>query len=85
MSVKYLVFAGDDYYPAGGAGDFIGAYDEPDEAVLKAPRNRDWMHVAELSRFGLVVVAERDNENDLKLYPERMAHRRTGDDSADGR
>jgi hypothetical protein len=29
---RYLVFAWDDYYPAGGWGDFVGAFDDLDAA-----------------------------------------------------
>lgn len=31
--MKYLLFAGDDYYPDGGARDLIGAYDSIEAAV----------------------------------------------------
>lgn len=75
METRYLVFAGDDYYPVGGAKDFIRAFDDPSAAALGMPRNRDWAHVAELSRHGLVVIAELRDGN-LSVYPERMAHQR---------
>ena len=30
---RYLAFYGDDYYPIGGMGDFIGDYDTKEEAI----------------------------------------------------
>jgi hypothetical protein len=29
---RYLLFCGDDYYPAGGWDDFVGSFDTKDEA-----------------------------------------------------
>ncbi len=35
MNIKrFLVFAYDDYYPAGGWGDFRGAFDTSEEAMI---------------------------------------------------
>ncbi len=31
---RYLLFAGNDYYPNGGAKDFFGSFDLPEEAIL---------------------------------------------------
>ena len=43
---KYLVFSGDNYYPAGGWADFDGAFDDLEEAKLAASDpNFDWGHV----------------------------------------
>ena len=72
---RYLVFAGDDHYPIGGAADYITEFRTPAEAALGMPRDRDWAHVAELSRYGLVIVAELRGGR-LEVYPERMAHQR---------
>lgn len=30
---KYLAFYGDNYYPSGGMGDFIGDFDTKEEAI----------------------------------------------------
>jgi len=55
MIMRYMVFGGNDYYPAGGMDDFVGAFDDLDEAVtrmrqLRTPDERnytpcDWCHV----------------------------------------
>lgn len=53
LSVKrYLLFAGDQYYPVGGWDDFKGSFDTPDEAVdaIRHPTEpngwrTDWWHV----------------------------------------
>ena len=42
---QYLVFAGDDYYPSGGAGDFRASYETLEQAIMGGPRG-DWTHVA---------------------------------------
>lgn len=43
---KYLLFAGDYYYPAGGFNDFIGSFDSIDEAK-QAYANCDWVHIVD--------------------------------------
>lgn len=52
MSKRYLLFYGDAYYPAGGWGDFRGAFDTIEEAhaaYMKAPGWKpDWWHVVDL-------------------------------------
>lgn len=44
---RYLLFAGDIYYPAGGWRDFIGDFDVLDEAKARLIRNRsyDWYQI----------------------------------------
>lgn len=40
---RYLMFAGSEYYPAGGWGDFVDSYDTIDEAkAAMSPRHHDW-------------------------------------------
>jgi hypothetical protein len=43
---RYLLFAGDLYYPGGGWSDFRGSYDDIYEAVDGA-RTWDWYHVVD--------------------------------------
>ena len=33
MNKQFLLFAGNDYYPSGGAEDFIGSYDTIEDAI----------------------------------------------------
>lgn len=69
---RYLVFAGDDHYPIGGAADFVGVYENSITAALGMAHSHDWAHVAELTDNGLVIVAER-REGRITFYPERIA------------
>lgn len=51
---RYIVFAGDNYYPRGGWKDKRGSFDQLDEAVNKAKeyyeedRGYHWCHVVDL-------------------------------------
>ncbi len=43
---RYLVFAGDHYYPAGGFYDFIGDFSDVEEAKKIAKlKSYDWAHI----------------------------------------
>ena len=55
---RYLLFAGDDYYPAGGWGDFVDSYDSVAEAIAAlgaGDRRYDWFHVVD-SQTGKIEV-----------------------------
>ena len=43
---RYLLFRGDDYYPAGGWNDFEGDYSCLEDAI-RAGRRADWFHVVD--------------------------------------
>lgn len=46
--LRYLVFAFDSYYPAGGWNDFRGSYETPEEAVEAAENaGRDYWQVVD--------------------------------------
>ena len=48
---RFVAFAGDDYYPCGGWGDFIGSFDTMPEAKAAADaqeRAGKWSHVVDL-------------------------------------
>ena len=46
MDYRYLLFAGDHYYPAGGVHDLVGSYESLDEAInITKEYNYDWAHV----------------------------------------
>lgn len=50
---RFLLFAGDKYYAAGGANDHQGSYDDLYEAIAAgqkelADRTADWWHVWDL-------------------------------------
>ena len=46
---QFLLFAGDQYYPNGGWGDFEGSFDSIDEAKVaeKALPGHDWFQVVD--------------------------------------
>lgn len=45
---RYLLFAGDNQYPQGGWGDFIGAYISKEEAREKCSRKYDWAQTIDI-------------------------------------
>ena len=60
---RYLVFAGEDYYPAGGWGDFIEAFASHEDAASKAAEceeRGDWSQVVDLERMEEVYKEQPD-------------------------
>lgn len=55
MSRTYFLFAGNDYYPAGGMQDFRGAFGSPD-IPREAIRHFDWAHVAVVGPNGALLT-----------------------------
>lgn len=47
--MRYMLFAGDDYYPCGGMEDFRGRFETMAELVLNVGR-ADWFNVYDLHR-----------------------------------
>lgn len=49
---RYVVFAGEHYYPSGGWGDYRGSFDTLEEAQALigtlGPSTYDWAHVVDL-------------------------------------
>lgn len=57
MTHRYLVFAGEDFYPSGGWSDFRGAFDTLEEAMASAQelkRTVGWVEVVSLEAFQVV-------------------------------
>ena len=60
---RYLVTAGDNYYPCSGTSDWIDAYDDKDEAIARAEEleketrsysedlRYDWVNVIDLANW----------------------------------
>ncbi len=49
---RFLLFAGDDYYPSGGWGDFVGSYDSVEEAIPDA--YSEWAHIVDTATGDVV-------------------------------
>lgn len=48
---RFILFAGDDYYPSGGWKDFRGDFNSRDEARDEAIRLRcDWYHIVDIEQ-----------------------------------
>jgi hypothetical protein len=67
---RYLLFAGQYYYPGGGWADFIGSYDAVAEAEAEGAKRRmgprgveypvwDWFHVIDATTGAWVVGDKR--------------------------
>lgn len=50
---RYAVFKGSDYYPIGGWGDFVQAFETLEEAraELKRPPVHNWSHIVDLQEL----------------------------------
>lgn len=69
--MRYLVFAGDTYYPLGGARDFLAAYATEREAVAHAQLRRladvdglcasAWAHVFDVETQQIIHYATRED------------------------
>jgi hypothetical protein len=59
MSRRFLMFATDSFYPAGGWGDFVGAFDALQDAQAEAKRHsdRDAIEVVDLESLDVVWTA----------------------------
>jgi len=55
---SYLLFAGDDYYPVGGARDFIGIFESMEKAIEKHNpsiyRDQGWANIFSLKSLQIV-------------------------------
>lgn len=51
MSARYIVFAGNEYYPQGGWHDYKGkrySYEQALELATKVAFNNDWVQIVDL-------------------------------------
>lgn len=47
--LQYVVFAGQTYYPGGGWDDFVGSWDDPNDAIKSiATDHYDWIQVVDI-------------------------------------
>lgn len=58
---QYLLFAGDNYYPSGGWGDFIKSFESLEDAKevgAKYSGNFTWWHVVDVNTGEVVVTTD---------------------------
>lgn len=61
---RFFLFGGDNYYPSGGWGDFVGDFDSRRDAVLSGMASKnDWWHVIDI-QTKKVIDASREYENE---------------------
>ena len=54
MTEKYLLFAGEFYYPSGGLHDFIGNFKTIEDAKGRIKDYHDWYHIVDLESLEIV-------------------------------
>lgn len=54
--MKYLLFAGDTYYPSGGWDDFVGAFDSIDAAKAGVDPKCGWAQVVDMNTLNEVAA-----------------------------
>lgn len=54
MTEKYLLFAGEFYYPSGGLHDFIGNFKTIEDAKGWIKDYHDWYHIVDLESLKIV-------------------------------
>jgi hypothetical protein len=54
---RYLLFAGDHYYPCGGIRDYVGAFSNKVDAI-NAVVDKDWWHVLDTETMTIVTYGE---------------------------
>lgn len=49
MVQRYLVFRGDEYYPSGGWGDFLGSWANLEDARKRLQHDKpEWWHIVDI-------------------------------------
>lgn len=71
MDIRFLLFAGDDYYPEGGANDFKGAFESLDAAIEAHNPNEHkydggWANIFDLNTLKIVKTFNRGAWRDVE-------------------
>lgn len=58
---RYLLFAGNDYYPSGGWHDLKASFDDrpTDDQIVQLTREYDWWDLVDLIEFRVVADCQR--------------------------
>lgn len=54
MTKRYLLFAGEYYYPSGGFNDYKGSFDSIEEAISNVMSYHDWYHIVDLDTLKII-------------------------------
>ena len=56
MLSRFILFAGVDFYPAGGAEDILGSYASISEAIAELDRHDDldWFHILDIQTGAII-------------------------------
>lgn len=63
---KYLLFAGDNYYPGGGMYDLIDSFDTIEEAIIKAKEQRPYADSSGYQCYDWYHIVDKDTMNKIK-------------------
>lgn len=62
MTKKYLLFAGEYYYPSGGFNDFKGSFDTMEDAQSNIQDWHDWYHIVDSESLEIVKDCSKDDD-----------------------
>lgn len=66
---RYLLFAGDDYYPQGGMSDFVDSFNTPQEAYDSyAPKYNAWYQIVDYQTLEVIY-----NDTDKPFIPSSIS------------
>ena len=61
---RYLVFAGDYFYPGGGWSDFVDSYKEVDDAIRvaveEAKSDHRWAHIVDTEKDVMLEIGKKE-------------------------
>lgn len=54
MAKRYLLFAGEYYYPSGGFHDYKGSFETINDARSNVMLHHDWYHIVDLDTLKII-------------------------------
>lgn len=64
MKKRYLLFAGEYYYPSGGFNDYVGSFESISDALSNVMSHHDWYHIVDLESLKII---DEDSESDDEI------------------
>ena len=62
MTKKYLLFAGEYYYPSGGFHDFKGSFDTIRDVLSNVWDYHDWYHIVDSETLEIIKDGSKDDD-----------------------